>query len=353
MNPAPSIIGFTTSSGLGYGMLFVLALGAMTGLIPADRWIGFTGLFLALGFITGGLVSSTFHLGHPERALLALSQWRSSWLSREGLAAIATYLPALFLGMGWVFWQNVAGFFSLMALVAAAGAVATVYCTGMIYASLPPVRAWHHALTAPTYLGFALMTGALAVHFLLSLFGVPTLWIGGLALAAAVLAFGLKILCWRRLASEPAASTPESATGLGGFGLVRMLDPPHTQTNYLLHEMGYQIGRKHAARLRMLTFVFGLFGTLILTLMALVLDGWLTSLFALLALISGMAGTLLERWLFFAEAEHTVMLYYGGHSASPQKDSGQKPSRQRNDRPKAAPQRRPVSVPISGTPSSR
>jgi hypothetical protein len=48
-----------------------------------------------------GLLSSTFHLGHPERAWRAFSQWRSSWLSREGVAAVATYLPAglLFLAL--------------------------------------------------------------------------------------------------------------------------------------------------------------------------------------------------------------------------------------------------------------
>jgi hypothetical protein len=44
--------------------------------------------------VTLGLLSSTFHLGHPERAWRAFSQWRSSWLSREGVAAVATYVPA-------------------------------------------------------------------------------------------------------------------------------------------------------------------------------------------------------------------------------------------------------------------
>jgi DMSO reductase anchor subunit len=49
---------------------------------------------LAALLVTLGLLSSTFHLGHPERAWRAFSQWRSSWLSREGVAAVATYLPA-------------------------------------------------------------------------------------------------------------------------------------------------------------------------------------------------------------------------------------------------------------------
>lgn len=313
MKPAPSIIGFTTVSGLGYGMLFVLAAGALTGLIPSDRWLGVTGLLLALGSITAGLFASTLHLGHPERAWRAISQWRSSWLSREGLLAILTYVPAVLFAYGWIINETVTGLYVLMAIIAAVGAAATVYCTGMIYASLPPIKAWHQPLTAPVYLAFAFMTGLLAVHFLLILFGVPHLLVGLLTMLAIGGAFVLKVMYWRQVSKDRSTGpTVESATGLSTSGLVRMLDPPHTQTNYLMDEMGFQIGRKHARILRLLAYVFGLAAPLILTLITLTQDNWLTAVLALLAFASGMVGILLERWLFFAEAEHTVMLYYGG-----------------------------------------
>lgn len=349
MNPAPSIIAFTASSGLGYGMLFILALGGLTGLLPSDRWLGLVGLSFAFAFITGGLLSSLLHLGHPKRAGMALSQWRSSWLSREGLAALMTYPPALILGVGWVFFEANSWFFSPFALVAALGAGLTVFCTGMIYASLPPIRAWHNGLTAPIYLGFALMTGALAVHFLVALFAVQTIFFGLLALVATVVVFGLKILSWQLLLKTKPTTTAETATGLGEFGLVRMLDPPHTQTNYLLQEMGFALGRKHARRIRRLVFVFGLFGSLILTLIAMVLEGWLAPLIAFLALMSGMIGTLLERWLFFAEAEHTAMLYYGD-KATTKKKLFKKPVIERLPGQATKPQRRPISASISGNP---
>ncbi len=314
MKPAPSIIGFTTISGLGYGMLFVLAAGVLFGFIPADRWLGVTGLILALGSITAGLLASTLHLGHPERAWRAISQWRSSWLSREGLLAILTFAPAVLFAYGWVIDESASGLYGLMAILAAIGAVATVYCTGMIYASLPPIKAWHQPLTAPIYLAFALVTGLLAVHLLLILFGVPHLLVGLLSMIAVGGAFILKVLYWRQMAKDRShGPTVESATGLSTSGLVRMLDPPHTQTNYLMEEMGFQIGRKHARMLRMLTYVSGLAAPLLLTLFTLMQDNWLTAILALLAFASGMVGVLLERWLFFAEAEHTVMLYYGGH----------------------------------------
>ena len=313
MKPAPSIIGFTTVSGLGYGMLFVLAAGAVFGLIPSDRWLGATSFLLALGSITAGLFASTLHLGHPERAWRAISQWRSSWLSREGLLAILTYVPTVIFAYGWTINETISGLYGLLAIIAAAGAVATVYCTGMIYASLPPIKAWHRPLTAPIYLAFSFMTGLLAVHLLLILFGVPHLLVGLITMLAVGGAFVLKTMYWRQTSDDRTdGPTVESATGLGTSGLVRMLDPPHTQTNYLMDEMGFQIGRKHARMLRLLTYLFGLVVPLLLTLLTLTGDNWLTAVLALFALASGMAGILLERWLFFAEAKHSVMLYYGG-----------------------------------------
>jgi DMSO reductase anchor subunit len=317
VHPAPSIVLFTTASGAGYGLLFLLGVGAGLGVLPPSPWFSFSALLLALALVTVGLLSSTLHLGHPERAWRAVSQWRSSWLSREGAAALLTYVPALILGLGWLFSEPDAGWFVVPGWLAAFGAAATVWCTGMIYASLKPVRQWHQPLTAPVYLGFALMSGALLLHLMLALFGLPRLVAGGLALGATALAFALKAAWWRTIAREQPQSTPETATGLGRFGRVRMVEPPHTQTNYLLSEMGFLIARRHARKLRRLAWVLGLGGGLGLTLLALLSAGILTAALALLAALAGLAGIAIERWLFFAEATHTVVLYYGRRRGTP------------------------------------
>jgi DMSO reductase anchor subunit len=317
VHPAPSILLLTTASGAGYGLLFLVGLGAALGLLPANPWFNLSALALALGLITLGLMASALHLGHPERAWRAVGQWRSSWLSREGAVALLTYLPALVLGLGWVFSEPDAGWFAAPGGLAALGAAATVWCTGMIYASLKPIREWRQPLTAPVYLAFALMSGALLLHLLLALFGLPRLTAGGLALIATIVAFGLKALYWRAIAAAAPLGTPESATGLGDLGLVRMVEPPHTQTNYLLSEMGFVVARRHAHKLRGLAVALGLGGGLVLTLLALLAAGILAAALALLAALAGLAGIALERWLFFAEASHTVMLYYGRRPETP------------------------------------
>ena len=79
MHPAYSIIVFTTLSGLGYGLAVVLGLGFLD---PASLSTKIA-YVVSIGLIGIGLSSSLLHLGNPQRAWRALSQWRSSWLSRS------------------------------------------------------------------------------------------------------------------------------------------------------------------------------------------------------------------------------------------------------------------------------
>src|SRR3546814_6221247 len=83
MHPAKSVILFTTASGAGYGLIAWLGVLAALGLLPAERWFGLVAFGLGLGLVVLGLLSSTLHLGRPERAWRAFSQWRSSWRSEE------------------------------------------------------------------------------------------------------------------------------------------------------------------------------------------------------------------------------------------------------------------------------
>lgn len=291
MNPAPSVIIFTVVSGIGFGMLFWLGLGQPL----ASPLVGF-GLFaLAFFLAAGGLLASTFHLGNPQRFLRAFSQWQTSWLSREAVLSVACLgllgiyaLGVIFFDSRWV-WLGRAG--SLLAL-------ATVLATSMIYAQLKTVPRWNQPGTVLLFLSLSLAGGALIT--------------GNGQLAAGL--FGLsglvQLLVWqvgsRRFVQ--AGSSIGTATGLGGRGKVRLFEPPHSGTNYLLDEMAYQIGRKHALRLR----VLALLGMSILPGLLL----WLADSTVLMLALAGLVhlvGTFAARWLFFAEAEHVVGLYYGRH----------------------------------------
>src|SRR6476660_8256187 len=101
MHPALSIIFFTTSSGVGFALLTLLGLGAPLDLFPPSESFAGVALVMAALLTAAGLASSAVHLGRPARAWRAFSQWRSSWLSREGVLAVLTLVTAGVFGIGW------------------------------------------------------------------------------------------------------------------------------------------------------------------------------------------------------------------------------------------------------------
>ena len=288
MHPAPSIILFTVLSGLGFGLLAFLGLD-----IPsADGWIAWMHFTVAFAMAAGGLAASAFHLGHPERALKAFTQWRSSWLSREAwlscaaLAVMGLYAAALLLlgiriaPLGWL---------------GAGLAFATVHATSMIYRQLRTVPRWNHWTTNALFLALSISGGAL---------------ISGSTGPAILLLMATGVLqafAWKsgdkRFADS--GSSLATATGLGRIGQVRAFEPPHTGGNYLTKEMVFIVARKHALKLRAIALALGFAAP------ALMLLPQFSQALALIAVISHLAGALILRWLFFAEAEHVVGLYYG------------------------------------------
>jgi len=304
MHPAPSIIVFTTLSGLGYGLAALLGLGLLDPAALSTK----VAHVLALAMIAGGLLSSTLHLGNPQRAWRALSQWRSSWLSREGVLAIATFVPLAVSAWACLFDDR---YLPVAGIAGAILAAVTVYCTGMIYASLKSIDAWHTPLTPACYLLFAAAAGASMGCFFAIAADQPS---SGLALIAILLiaaAWAVKWAWWQRLRSLDATSTPESATGLGAIGRVRLFERPHVNDNYLTREMGYAVARKHAAKLSRLAVINGGLVPALLTLLAIAAGaGWQTAVLQLLSVLLYVAGIGVERWLFFAEARHAVMNYY-------------------------------------------
>jgi len=311
MNPAFSVILLTTASGAGYGMLAWLGVLNALRLLPASAWLGVASVLVALALSAVGLFASTLHLGHPERAWRAVSQWRSSWLSREAVVALLTNLPALGFAAAWYFAGRSAGVTVALGLLAAAGGLATVASQAMIYATLRPIRQWCDPLVLPNKLLLAWFSGAVWLAAAVAVAGALPRLVAALGVLAGVAALLLKLAYWRRIDSGRPVATIESATGLGAIGPVRMLESPHTEENYLLREMGYVVARKHAGRLRRIALAVGYIVPTLLLLAGAVAGVALDRILLPLAAVLVLLGIYVERWLFFAEATHTVTLYYG------------------------------------------
>jgi DMSO reductase anchor subunit len=197
-----------------------------------------------------------------------------------------------------------------MGLIAAVCAVITVSSTAMIYASLKPIAQWHSPFTLPGYLLYSLTSGLVLLNAIMQVFERPSApWLVA-ALLFNLFSMGWKLATWRHNDRVAMPADLNSATGLVG-GVVRSVEWPHTEENYLLKEMGFRVARKHRDKLRAIVLLAAFALPAVFLVIALFIGGVLAAGLSVLAAASQLFGLLVERWLFFAEAKHTVTLYYG------------------------------------------
>ena len=293
MKPAWSVILLTTLIGAGQGLFLAVFLVSATR--PAPREFVWLGCAMALGLLVAGLVASFFHLGRPERAWRAITQWRTSWLSREVIV-----LPAF---MGSVFLFAVFNAFWL-GVLAAVLCFALFFCTGMIYACLKFLQEWATFLTPVNFMLFGLASGlTLSVPVAWSAFPevAAPLALGALALGAiAWLSRGVSLIRNARLRPK---STVASAIGIANPRIAQR-SQGFTGQSYNTREFFHRRPRLLVALVRW-TFLVLVFPA----------PAWLLASggsFAVFcaAFVLQFAGLVAERWYFFAEARHPQNLYY-------------------------------------------
>lgn len=307
MRPALSVIFFTVMSGTGYGIWCLLGAALCIGTYPVSGFGLLVPLLFGLVLVSTGLLASTLHLGHPERAWRALTQWKSSWLSREGIAALVTYVPMLVLA--WLAYTGHAGIgLRVVGAWLALFALTTLYCTANIYRSLKTIPAWRTRQVLPLYFAFALLSGGLWLWTWLVLWQAARVGpaFPSALLALAVSAAIIKTDYWRRIDAQP-VNTTGHATGLAKWGRVRAFEGPSTEASYITREMAFVLARRHSAHLRRIALaLFAAFPVTGIAIVVVTGSAWL----ALPVALACVAGLFIERWLFFAEARHAVAAYF-------------------------------------------
>jgi len=312
MKPAFSIIFFTVSSGAGLGLL------ALVGLIDtlardelAPQALRY-GALLGLVLVAAGLASSVLHLANPKNAWRSFSRFRSSWLSREAVFAAGLFpVTALYI---LLLANDRGGGRAFLALVTMALAWAVLACTAMIYASLKPIRQWQTRWTPANYLLLGHWSGALLLCAIASVYAAapgPLLVLAGalgLAALAAKLAYWYAIGRGAPTTLEQAIVVAQGVRGPGAPSVAqaRLLDVGHSRGTFLTDEFGFALARRHATVLRVIALILA-FGVPLPWLLA-GMSHWQPALVPAACCIIGL---LVERWLFFAEAKHTVRLYHG------------------------------------------
>jgi DMSO reductase anchor subunit len=323
MKPAFSVIFLTTLIGVGQGLflaLFTVEAYAAFELLPKQSSEFYAiGSAIALAFLVGGLIASFFHLGRPERAWRSATQWRTSWLSREVIV-----LPAF---MGFVFLYGAAHWFDInpvfaqlptgapVNVTAVLGTLGTALafvlfvCTGMIYACLRFLREWHTPLTVINYVllggasGFTLAAGfsALAAPELVRFFA-------GWAMVIAVLGLLGRVASLFRNARLKPKSTLQSAIGIKHPHIVQTTQGA-MGGSFNTREFFHGTSAGILAQLKW-WFLLTVFLVPMLLLGVAMSDAEAALLLLGIAFAVQYVGLLVERWFFFAQANHPQNLYY-------------------------------------------
>jgi DMSO reductase anchor subunit len=319
MNPAFSVIFLTTLIGVGQGLflaLFSSQTYTLVNVLPAQSGMYYAvGGLLALALLVAGLVLSFFHLGHPERAWRAASQWRTSWLSREvialpvvmGLVLLYVVVNGLELEVDLFGWGRPGQLALAVGVIGAAANLALFVCTGMVYAAIKFLQEWASPLTVINYflLGsasgfiFAAAYAALAAPAMLDFYA-------GWAVALTVAALFTRLASLFRNARIRRISNLQSAIGVRHNKIQQrsmgMMGGSYNTREYF-----------HGRSLAFFKAVKWIFLLLVFPLPLLLLWIGLANGAVLplaLAFTVQYVGLLFERWFFFAQAKHPQNLYY-------------------------------------------
>ena len=308
MHPAFSVIFFTVASGAGFGLfslLFIADVFKLGGGFSREQLV--IGGLIAMGLIVFGLLSSTFHLANPKNAWRAFNRFRTSWLSREGVFAVI-FMPLALIYLVSIWFDAPTWLRDTSGFLAAILAWITVFSTGMIYACLKTIRQWNSPLVPANYLALGYASGSLLLLLGAVVSGLETLpYIAMSALIMSIAAV-LKAIYYFWIGSPGLSPTINTATGLTR-AKVKLLDTGHTHGTFLTEEFGFQIARQKAGLLKVVVFVLGF--ALPGLMLVWVLNQHGGEMAAIVAVVAGLVGASVERWLFFAEARHVVNLYHG------------------------------------------
>jgi DMSO reductase anchor subunit len=322
MHPAFSVIFLTTLIGAGQGLFLALYTGQFYSafkVLPVQDSARYyvLGSVLVVVLLLAGLASSFFHLGRPERAWRSAARWRTSWLSREVIAlpaftgAVAAW--GLIHHTGWnplLFTFGGSYGVDLSLLV---GAVATLLsftlflCTGMIYACIKQLQEWATPLTVVNYTVLGISSGFMLATAFAAWQDSPLVhFFGGWAIFTTAAAFATRMASLVRNARIKHKSTLESAIGIRHARIEQKAQGAMAGS---FNTREYFHGASQP-RFRFIKWIFLLLAFPVpLVLVSVGLRANLVG-FLVAAFLVQYIGLLMERWFFFAQANHPQNLYY-------------------------------------------
>ena len=322
MHPAFSVIFLTTLIGAAQGLFLALFTGQMFThfkLMPeqSDPRFYVIGSVLSVILLGLGLFASLFHLGHPERAWRAASQWRTSWLSREVIVlpavigSVAVYGAAHHFNLTYSLFETPGGTgidaTILVGLVTTVLTYALFVCTGMIYACMKFLQEWHSPLTVVNFILLGTSSGFVLAALLSAWLGTElTDFYVTWAITFTVLAFFFRLASVMRNKRITPKSDLRSALGVRHPKIVQITQG-FLGGSFNTREYFHGASDVFVRNIKYIFFTLVFFVPLILLFVSLNQSGYRL---LLIVMLIQYVGLIAERWYFFADANHPQNLYY-------------------------------------------
>jgi len=321
MNPAFSVIFLTTLIGVGQGLFLALYTGesyAIVNVLPSQQQDFYVwGSAISVIFLIAGLISSIFHLGHPERAWRSAAMWRTSWLSREVIVlptvigAVIVYGAVHALGWDLTTFGIKTGVTGDLTLILGLGGVLVTFllflCTGMIYACIKFLQEWATPLTVINYTLLGVASGfTFAAAF--AVYKAPELvnFYAGWAIIITVTAFITRVASLIRNSKIRSKSSLKTAIGVR-HNTIKQTAMGFMGGSFNTREYFHGMSLMFMKSMKWIFLVLVFVVPVILLSVAISQD---SSSLLIAAFASQYIGLIAERWFFFAQANHPQNLYY-------------------------------------------
>ncbi len=307
MNPPFSVIFLTTLIGCGQGLFIAIVVARK--FLPSEEFqFELSAYVVSLALLGLGLFASFFHLGRPERAWRAGTQWKTSWLSREVIILPIAMLTVFLCGL--LHWQqqwavgpllNWLGWFGVGIMLLLYG------CTAMIYACIRFLQEWATPLTVVNFLILGLGSGFLVAAALAEYFGISDSdWYRKVSLLLLLLGLISRLASFYRNGQLKPKSTLQSAIGIKHRQITQR-SMGHTGGSFNTRAFFHHCSIAFIHNVRII--VIGMVFVLPMVFLLIANYSYTTELLWVAACLQYL-GLVAERWLFFAQANHPQNLYY-------------------------------------------
>jgi len=310
MHPAFSVIFFTTLIGVAQGLFIALSMSKVYELANQELGLGqafySVGGVFVLALLASGLVASFFHLGHPERAWRSATQWRTSWLSRE-VIVLPVFMLVVFLFTVIHFFGGSSNSQLAMSLLGVILCFTLFICTGMIYSCLTFLREWATPLTVVNFTLLGCASGFSFATFYAALMASELIGLlGGVAIMLTLIAFFTRGWALIRNQNLKPKSTLQSAIG-SHHSHIKQVSQGQMGGSYNTREFFHGKPLSFIRNIKRI-FLIAVFPVpIILLWIGMATD---TGVVLFFAFVIQYVGLLMERWFFFAQANHPQNLYY-------------------------------------------